>query len=245
MARMKEITVTDEPLNESELEELRALDTPTVCNAIEVGEPARRGFGFTTRSLHCVRPELPPMVGYARTVMVRALRPTATPAADQLSRRFAYLEYVADAPGPTISVVQDLDDAQAGFGAFWGEVNSNMHRALGCIGTVTNGAIRDVEDLADGFQGLAGAVTPSHGHIHVVDFGTEVNVAGMIVRTGDLIHADRHGAVVIPHELARGIAAAADLVSRREAVVLAATKAPGANLETIKQAMAEAATITA
>ncbi|MDP6352458.1 MAG: RraA family protein [Alphaproteobacteria bacterium] len=236
--------MTDEPLNESELAALRALDTPTVCNAIEVGAPERRGFGFTSRSLHCMRPELPPMVGYARTVMVRAFRPTATPAADQVARRFAYLEYVADGAGPTISVVQDLDDAQAGFGAFWGEVNSNMHWALGCIGTVTNGSIRDIDDLAEGFQGLAGALTPSHGHMHVVDFGTEVNVAGMVVGTGDLVHADRHGAVVIPHELARGIPAAADLVSRREAVILAAAKTPGATVETIKQAMAEAAAVT-
>ncbi len=235
--------MTETPLTESELAALIALDTPTVCNAIELVVPERRAFGFTTRTLHCIRPALPPMVGYARTVTVRGFRPASEPAEAQRDRRFAYLDYVADAPGPTISVVQDLDDGQTGFGAFWGEVNSNIHRALGCIGTVTNGSIRDLDVIAEGFQALAGVVAPSHGFIHVVDFASEVNVAGMIVKSGDLVHADRHGAVVIPHEAAREVPAAAALMARREAVMLDAAKKPGASVEEIKQAMVEAAKV--
>ena len=231
------------PLNVDELAALRALDTPTVCNALEICLPERRSFGFTTRHLHCVRPELPPIVGYAKTVTIRALRPSADDPDIQRKKRFAYYNYVATSPGPTISVVQDLDDGQAGFGCFWGEVNSNVHKTLGCLGTITNGGVRDLSELAEGFQALAGAVTPSHANVHVVDVGGEVNVAGMIVKSGDLVHADMHGAVVIPHEVANDVPDAAALMVRREAVVLAAAKTTGATVETIMQAIMESAKV--
>ena len=226
------------------LEALRRYDTPTVCNALEIVAPERQGYGYTTLPLVCAHPELPPMVGYARTVAVRAFRPSTESAEAQRDLRFSYLDYVADAPGPTISVAQDLDDARAGFGAFWGEVNSNMHWALGCIGTVTNGSVRDLDVIADGFQALAGVIAPSHGFIHPVAFAGEVNIAGMVVRSGDLIHADRHGAVVIPHDAAREVPAAAELMARREAVILDAAKAPGTTVDTIKQAMLDSAKVT-
>ena len=230
-------------LNADELAALRALDTPTVCNALEICLPERRSFGFTTRHLHCVRPELPPMVGYAKTVTIRALRPSADDPDIQRKKRVAYYNYVATSPGPTISVVQDLDDGQAGFGCFWGEVNSNVHKTLGCLGTITNGGVRDLSEFADGFQALAGSVTPSHANVHVVDVGGEVNVVGMIVKSGDLVHADMHGAVVIPHEVANDVPDAAALMMRREAVVLAAAKATGATVETITQSMMESAKV--
>ena len=230
-------------LNVDELAALRALDTPTVCNALELCLPERRSFGFTTRHLHCVRPELPPIVGYAKTVTIRALRPSADDPDIQRKKRFSYYKYVATSPGPTISVVQDLDDGQAGFGCFWGEVNSNVHKTLGCLGTITNGGVRDLSELAEGFQALAGAVTPSHANVHVVDVGGEVNVAGMIVKSGDLVHADMHGAVVIPHEVANDVPDAAALMVRREAVVLAAAKKTGATVETITQAIMESAKV--
>ncbi len=231
------------PLNVDELAALRALDTPTVCNALEICLPERRSFGFTTRHLHCVRPELPPIVGYAKTVTIRALRPSADDPDIQRKKRFAYYNYVATSSGPTISVVQDLDDGQAGFGCFWGEVNSNVHKTLGCLGTITNGGVLDLSELAEGFQALAGAVTPSHANVHVVDVGGEVNVAGMIVKSGDLVHADMHGAVVIPHEVANDVPDAAALMVRREAVVLAAAKTTGATVETITQAIMESAKV--
>lgn len=231
--------------SEPDLDALRQLDTPTVCNAIEVVLPDRRAFGFTSKPLVCARPDLPPIVGYARTVMVRAYRPTRQEPQAQLDLRFGYYEYVEQGPRPSISVVQDLDDGQAGFGAFWGEVNSNIHKALGCIGTVTNGSVRDLTDLADGFQALGGVITPSHGHIHIVAYETEVNVAGMVVRSGDLIHADQHGAVVIPAEAAAEVPAAAALIAKREGHVLAAAKTPGATLDDIKAAMLAAAKIKA
>jgi regulator of RNase E activity RraA len=229
--------MTDDTVSIDELAALAELDTPSVCNAIELVEPERRGYGFTTRMLHCVRPELGAMVGIARTVTVRTTRPAPLAPEAVARQRFAYLDYVADAEAPTISVAQDLDEDELGFGAFWGEVNSAMHKALGCVGSVGNAGVRDIDMLAEGFQILAGSVAPSHAFVHIVEHGGTVNVAGMVVRSGDLIHADRHGAVVVPRGKAGAVIEAAGLMSRREAVVLEATRAPGADAESIKAAM--------
>jgi len=227
------------PLNESELAALRQFDTPTVCNALEIVAPERRILGFTTRTFHVARPQLPPIVGYARTATARAMQPPARDKAAMRAQRFAYFDYVAEGPSPRIMVIQDLD-ALPGFGAFWGEVQSNIHKALGCLGGITNGSIRDIDMLAEGFQLLAGEINPSHAWTHLVDFGTQVNVFGMTVQSGDLVHADRHGAVVIPHEVARKVPAAADLLTRREAVILKAVKAPGFKVADLKKAIGEA-----
>lgn len=228
-----------QPLTESELAELRKFDTPTICNALEITSPERRALGFTTKSFHVARPQLPPIVGYARTATVRAMQPPARDKAAMRAQRFAYLDYVAEGPGPRIMVIQDLDPI-LGFGAFWGEVQTNIHKALGCLGGVTNGSIRDLDMLADGFQLLAGEINPSHAWTHLVDFGTQVNVFGMTAQSGDLIHADRHGAVVIPHDVARKVAAAAALLGRREAVILTAVKAKGFKLADLKKAIGDA-----
>ena len=236
--------MAETPLNAEELSALGALDTPTVCNALEICLPERRSFGFTARHLHCVRPVLPPMVGYARTVTIRALRASTDEPEVQREKRIGYYNYVESSPGPTISIVQDLDDGQAGFGCFWGEVNSNVHKTLGCLGTITNGGVRDLTEFAEGFQALAGVVTPSHANVHIVDVGGEVNVAGMVVKSGDLVHADMHGAVVVPQEVACDVPEAAALMVRREAVILEAARAPGANAASIATAMMESAKVT-
>lgn len=220
---------------------LSRFDTPTICNALELVAPERRATGFTTRHLYCLTPDLPPIVGYARTATIRAVAPP-TDAAETAQRRRAYYEYVATAPAPTVVVIQDLDPVP-GFGAFWGEVNTAIHKGLGALGCVTNGSIRDLPDTAPGFQLLAGNVGPSHAHVHVVDFGGAVNVFGMQVAHGDLIHADQHGAVVIPHAAAAKLEAAVDLISRREAVILKAARSPGFDIEVLKQAMTDQADI--
>src|SRR6195256_5296666 len=119
------------PLPASLLEALARYDTPTICNALEVVAPSRRLVGYTTKPLVCPFPDLPPIVGYARTVTIRATTASGLPAAEQQKRRIAYYEYVGTGPGPRISVIQDTDGADAGFGAFWGEVQSNVQKALG------------------------------------------------------------------------------------------------------------------
>lgn len=219
--------------------DLARLDTPTVCNALEVVAPERRGRGFTVEPLFCLRPELGSMVGYALTARIRAQHPSEHPEAVR-ERSLGYYEFVATGPKPGIVVIQDLDGDSRGFGAFWGEVNSNVHQGLGCLGVITDGSIRDLDDVAKGFQMLAGSVGPSHAHVRVVDYGGPVAVAGMSVRTGELIHADRHGAVVIPESVASRIPEAAAGVARRERVVIEAAQRPDFDLDQLRGAWKKA-----
>src|SRR5215831_12012819 len=224
-------TVTKE-----QYEFLRSIDTPTVCNLIEMVAPERRGMGYTVKHLHCAFPDLPPMVGYAKTVTIKTRDKVPLREASYMSKRLDYLDYVAAAPAPSIVVIEDLDGDHVGFGAFWGEVQSNVHKALGCLGTITNGSIRDIPAIPPGFQMLAGSLSPSHAYVHVVDFGVNVNIHGMAVKSGDLIHADRHGAVVVPLETIDPMKAAADGLAAKEAKIINAAKS-GAGLEAIKAAM--------
>ncbi len=181
-----------------QLDFLRSIDTPTVCNLVEMVAPERRGHGYTVKHLHCPFPDLPPIVGFAKTVTFRAKDKVPLGEAGYMQKRLDYLDYVAAAPQPAIMVMHDLDGEHAGFGAFWGEVQSNIHKALGALGVVTDGSIRDIPMIAPGFQMLAAMIVPSHAYVHVVDYGIDVTVAGMAAKSGDLIHADRHGAIVVP-----------------------------------------------
>jgi regulator of RNase E activity RraA len=219
------------------MEALRAIDTPTICNALEIVAPERRLTGFTVRPLVCPFPDLPPIVGYAKTATIRATHAHELNSKDARAQRIAYYEYVAAAPQPGISVIQDLDGAEVGFGAFWGEVQSTVHKALGLAGMITDGCIRDIPQWAPGFQALAGSIAPSHAHVHLSDFGKEVRVAGMLVRSGDLIHADRHGAVVIPEAAAAKIPAACDLLARKEAAILDVARRPGFTIAKLREAL--------
>lgn len=221
---------------------LRSLDTPTVCNALEIVNPEGRGYGFTTKPLVCTRPELEPMVGIARTARIRAAQPSGLTPDEAQKHSDSYYAYIDNGPKPSIIVIQDLD-AENGYGSFWGEVNSNIHKGLGCLGVITSGSVRDLPDVAEGFQMIADRVGPSHAFVHVVDFSQRVTVAGMQVSDGDLIHADQHGAVVIPHEVATKIRGAAELIVRREAVVISAAQQPGFNVDALRRAQAAAAEI--
>jgi len=215
---------------------LQSIDTPTVCNLIEIVAPERRGFGYTVKHLHCPFPELAPIVGFAKTVTFKAKDAVALGDAGYMQRRLDYLDYVAASPQPSIMVMEDLDGEHVGYGAFWGEVQSNVHKALGCLGVVTNGSIRDIPMIAPGFQMLAGSIVPSHAYVHVVDFGIDVNVHGMAVESGDLVHADRHGAVVVPTDKIEAMKAALEGLAAREAKIIAAAKA-GGGVAAIKAAM--------
>jgi regulator of RNase E activity RraA len=231
------------PLPASLLESLRRYDTPTICNALEIVAPQRRLIGYTTKPLVCPFPELPPMVGYARTVTIRSVLQSGLAAAEQAERRIAYYEYVGTGHGPRITVIQDIDGPDVGYGAFWGEVQSNVHKALGCLGVVTDGSIRDIPQWAPGFQALAGSIGPSHAWVHAENFGGEVRVAGMTVRSDDLIHADCHGAVVIPHDIAAKVPDACELCARRETPILEIARSKDFSLETLKAALKRSAEI--
>lgn len=222
-------------LTSQDLSALREIDTPTICNLLEIVAPQRRGYGFTFRHLHCIFPQMRPMVGYAKTATIRARMPAARTGEEAAEFREQYLKYVADGAAPRISVVQDVDE-QPGYGAMWGEVFATVHQTLGVLGVVTNGSVRDLDVIPENFQLLAGLVGPSHAHIHLCDYRCEVNVHGMTVNDGDLIHADRHGAVIIPHEVALEVPRAFHIMAGREKVILDAAKVSGATVDDINTA---------
>jgi regulator of RNase E activity RraA len=224
-------------ITKEQFEFLRSIDTPTVCNLLEMVAPGRRGMGYTVKHLHCPFPDLPPMVGFAKTATIRTKDKVPLGEGSYMAKRLDYLDYVAAPPAPSIVVIEDLDGEHVGFGAFWGEVQSNLHKALGCIGTVTNGSIRDIPMIPPGFQMLAGSIGPSHAYVHVVDYGVPVTVHGMMVTSGELVHADRHGAVVVPVETIAAMRPAFDKLTAQEARIIQAARAPGATVETIKAAM--------
>jgi regulator of RNase E activity RraA len=218
-------------VSESHFAFLRSIDTPTVCNLIEIVAPERRGAGYTAVHLHCPFPDLPPMAGFAKTVTIRARDPVSGPS--YMQRRMDYLDYVAAEPRPSVVLIQDLDEPP-GYGAFWGEVQTNVHKALGCLGTVTNGSIRDISTVALDFQMLAGSFAPSHAYVHVVEFGIPVTIHGMAANSGDLIHADRHGAVVLPADKIDAMQRALDGLLKQEQRIIAAAKS--GHVEAIKAA---------
>ena len=151
--------------------------------------------------------------------------------------RLSYYAHVARIDAPTVVVIQDLDDPP-GVGAFWGEVNAKVHRALGVAGVVTNGAVRDLDVLAPDFPILAGLVTPSHAFVRIEAIGVDVDILGMSVVDGDLIHADRHGAVVIAREAAAALPRAIEVIVERERLILDAAERPDFGIEHIRAAMA-------
>jgi regulator of RNase E activity RraA len=224
------------------LADLREFDTPGICNALEILQPDETP-RFTVGSFVCAFPSSAPVIGYARTATMRGVRFDLRPRDEKLERKMAYWTYVREGPSPGICVVQDLDGPSAGFAALWGEVNSHVHKALGCVGVVTDGSVRDLDKIAAGFQVLAGSLSPFGGYSHVVEFGVGVNVRGMTVNSGDLLCADRYGAVVIPKHLVKELPRAALLDAQREKLILDEAKRPGVTVASLTQAYVQAARV--
>jgi 4-hydroxy-4-methyl-2-oxoglutarate aldolase len=203
-----------EYLSPAELEELRKITTPTVSNAIETFKVRSRSEGFMDSSIRCMFPELGAMVGYACTATIRAREPGPAPAPWEV------WEAILNVPEPRVVVIQDLDAPDI-VGSYWGEVNGSIHKALGCVGVVTDGGVRDLPEVrATGFHFFASCVLVSHAYVHVVDFGCPVWVGGVTVNPGDLLHGDEHGVISIPHEIAREIPRAAAEVEGRERPII-------------------------
>ena len=179
---------------------LRSVDTPTVCNAIEVAQ-GKRGFSrFTRGTMICSAPEGGAIVGFAKTAKIAAVEPPSENQDIIKERRMSYYRYMSEVDGPMVTVIEDVDYPDC-IGAYWGEINTKVHKGFGLSGALTNGVVRDLGDLAEDFPVVAGSVGPSHGFVHVREIDTPVNIFGMTVTPGDLIHADRHGAVVVPNEV--------------------------------------------
>ncbi len=215
------------------LERLAATDTPTVCNAIEVAQ-SRRGFdAFTRRTV--IAPNAVPFVGFARTATIAAATPPQAPPDEIRARRLEYFRSMADGPRPAVAVIEDLDYPEC-VGAWWGEVHTAVHKGLKLEGAVTNGVIRDLDSLEPGFPVIGGSVGPSHAFVHVRDIGTEVSVFGLTVRQGDLVHADRHGALVVPPEVFETLDAALDELHASEALILEPARRPDFDIERLEDA---------
>lgn len=217
-----------------DLEALGRYDTPTICNALLAVAPEAAGRS-TKATLHCARPGLPPMVGFARTTLYRTMEPGGLDAAEEKAQDLAWFDYVAAGPAPRVLLVQDGDTPHAATNALFGEVMSFMHGALGCIGLVTNGAVRDVAGMAEGFQVLCGGIAPNRAGFHRVDFGGEVNVAGLYARTDTLVHADVNGAVVVPPALVPQILEAAAKTVAKEQAIIDFCRDPGVTVDSFKR----------
>lgn len=205
------------------LDALRAYDTPTLANAIEglIDRPADAG--FTCPPVHSVLPDLPPMVGFAVTLTMRSGTPfeDASAKADAMTPLY---DAVRQVDGPKVVVVQDLDQAR---GCLWGEVNASICVAMGCEGVVTDGLVRDLPDVeAMGFRMLARGVGVARSWTMIEASGVDVQVGGARFAQGDVVHADRHGALVIPAEAVDALPAAADAVMAREARLLSWVRSP-------------------
>ena len=205
---------------------LRSVDTPTVCNAIEVAQ-GKRGFnGFTRGTMLCSDPAGKPMVGYAVTAKIAALRPPTESPEVIRARRMAYYKAMAEAPSPSVAVVEDKDYPDC-IGAYWGEVNTTIHKGFGITGALTNGVMRDLGDMAADFPVVAGSIGPSHGFVHVTALDVPVSIFGLTVKPGDLVHADRHGAVIVPPEVVGRLEASIAKMQETEKLVLGPAREPG------------------
>jgi 4-hydroxy-4-methyl-2-oxoglutarate aldolase len=213
------------------LRSLETVSTPSIANAIEVFDIRPRSEGFMSAEIQCILPNLGTMVGYAATARIRTAN---KPAEGEAVPRRQMWEHILSIPEPRIVVIEDLDDPIVG--SFWGEVNANIHRALGCIGTVTNGGVRDLDEVeALGFYMFAKEVQVSHSYVHVVEVGVPVSVGGMTVSPGQLLHGDKHGIAEIPLDIADRVYDAVKQVEDREAKIIEVCQKPGFTLDKLGQ----------
>ncbi len=206
-------------LTPNELRALRRYNTPTIANAIELFNVRPRHTGFLPHYIRCLLPDLGPIVGYAVTSKTKAA-PPGPDEPQQPDLLGDYFRYVASQPGPKIAVAQDLDDPP-GLGAQFGEVTATIHQKLGCIGHITSGCPRDLDEVrALGFQLFGLNPCVSHAYVRLVEFDTPVTLGGVEIHCGDLIHADKHGVCLVPHSVAHQLAEACAEVERRERPLL-------------------------
>jgi len=219
----------------NDLARLQTWDTPTICNALDIASPDRRSIGFTTKPLVPVGIH-GSVCGYVKTAKITA---KIQPKSDAKELRNNYYKYIADGNKYCVVAIEDQDNPP-GFGAFWGEVNSAIHLGLGVKGLVTNGVVRDLDQWANGFSALAGSIGPSHAHTQIVEYSTDVNIFGMEVKNNDIIHFDKHGAVIIPSEVVKSLPGIIEKQSAKEEVILNAARSPDFTIDKLMAAMKDA-----
>ena len=205
-------------LNEGELDALRQFDTCMVANAVETFNVRLHNTGFTNASIRCMFEDAPPMVGYAATARLRSGQPPMV--GSTFHDRGDFWNSILEIPAPRILVLEDKDNPP-GRGAFVGDMHAAILKALGCVGYVTNGAVRELSAVrAMGLHLFAGNVAVSHAYAHIFDVGASISVGGMEVRPGDLLHGDRHGVLTIPLKIAGAIPAVAAKIQTAEKAVI-------------------------
>jgi 4-hydroxy-4-methyl-2-oxoglutarate aldolase len=222
-------------LTPDQLETLRRLDGCTLANAIETFHQRLSNEGFTNGTVRCLFPPLPPMVGYAATIKIRGSAPPTTDG--RYPDRTDWWDYILSLPAPRVLVVQDAA-TQTGLGSLLGAVHINIIRALGCVGAVTNGSVRDIpvaESL--GFPLFAGSISVSHAYVHIVEVGGAVEVAGLKIQSGDLLHGDLHGVQSIPLDIAGQISTVAERITAKEQELIALCQSKDFSIEKLRTAV--------
>ena len=205
-------------LTEEDLDALRQFDTCMISNAIETFDARLRNTGFADASIRCMFEDAPPMVGYAATARLRSGEPPMV--GGTFRDRADFWNSILEIPAPRILVLEDMDEPP-GRGAFVGDMHAAIMKALGCIGYLTNGAVRELPAVRTmGIQLFAGSVAVSHAYAHIFDVGAKVKVGGMEVRPGELLHGDRHGVLTVPAQIAARIPGAAAELQRAERKVI-------------------------
>jgi 4-hydroxy-4-methyl-2-oxoglutarate aldolase len=205
-------------VSEQELDALRQFDTCMVANAVEQFNLRLRNTGFTDASMGCMFPDASPMVGYAATGRLQSGEPPIR--GGTFRDRTDFWNRILEIPAPRILVLEDMDDPP-GRGAFLGDMHAAILKALGCIGYVTNGAVRELPSVrATGIQAFAGNVSVSHAYAHIFDVGMAIRVGGMTVNPGDLLHGDRHGVLNVPIGIATKVPEVAFALQRAEQKVI-------------------------
>jgi regulator of RNase E activity RraA len=214
------------------IDALRKITSPSVANAIETFNVRPRDQGNMSSQIRTLFPEMGALVGYAVPCVIRAEQ---QPQQGHRASTYGWWDYVLTIPAPRVIVVHDLDEPR-GQGAQWGEVQANIHKALGCAGVITDGSVRDLDEVrALGFQFAAAHVSVSHAYVHMVDFGLPVKVGGLWVKPGDLIHADQHGAVNIPIDIAAKIPEAVAKVEADERQIISVCQSRDFTADKLKE----------
>jgi regulator of RNase E activity RraA len=218
-------------LTSQQIDALRKITSPSVANAIETFNVRPREEGNLSSDIRALFPEMGPMVGYAATAVIRSEK---GPIEGHRASLYQWWDFVLSLPAPRVVVVHHLDDPR-GQGAQWGEVQANIHRALGCVGVITDGSVRDLDEVrALNFQFCAAHVSVSHANVHMVDFGIPVKVGGVWVKPGDLVHGDQHGVVVVPPEVAAGIPEAIAKVEANEKKIITVCQSADFTVDKLK-----------
>jgi 4-hydroxy-4-methyl-2-oxoglutarate aldolase len=226
---------TAQPLPHATIEAIRQFDTCTIANAIEHFRVRLRNEGFTRPGLQCVTGGSPHLIGYAATCRVRSADPSMS--GNAYADRTDWWEKLGLMPVPRVVVFQDLDADSSG-ASIIGEVHAAILKAFQCEGVVTNGSVRDIPAVSRmEFPMFARAASVSHAYMHIVDFGTPVEIFGLPVKSGDLLYADIHGAVSIPHEIAARIPEAAAQIRAKEREIIDLCQSPGFSLKKLVQAV--------